>query len=203
MTANGTPERRSDEWARVSAASSAVAVMARYVIGLHQLSPIELPAWLTALELPVGWRTGRFENAPSQPWRIAVYGPHVEGGFDGCETVAVFGFHGALPLRVLMESADCAFRDLDADQIETNRLSVSSGDHVEAVRSTGYFAAGGLWIWGQHSYFLADSPSSGTGVLIHQSIFVESSRRSALCSDVAALSDQILNSFVAESVSGP
>jgi hypothetical protein len=147
-----------DEWSRVSAVTSLVEVLARNVIGLHQLPDNEVPAWLDRLRVPSDWRVGRLADAANQPWRIAVRGAHPEGGWDGCETIAVYGFSGAVPIEVLTNNGDCTF------------------------------ALG--------------PPTSEDGLLVHQSIFVESSRHSALEPDIADLSSVVLAAFITAMGSG-
>lgn len=114
----------------------------------------------------------------------------------------MYGFSGAIPVDVLSDNADCTLRDLEAVGIETVSLLLSPVDSLGAVRTSGYFAAGGLWIWAQHSYFAAKSPVPESSFLIHQSVFVESSQRPALDADVTALSDTMHKAFVGATDSG-
>lgn len=203
MTSNGSVDLPSEEWGRVSTASSLVGLVSRYVIDLQQLSREQMPGWLVGLDLPAGWRSGRLEGRSGQPWRISVCGPQPDGGRDGCETIAVYGYSGAVASKMLLELAGCTLVDLGAVDIETVPLVSSPADRIGAVRSTGCFAAAGLWIWAQHSYFAARTSVPGRGILIQQSVFVESSRRAVLGPDVAMLSNVVLNAFVGAAGSGP
>lgn len=173
-----------------------MALISRYVVDLQQLSNEQMPDWLIGLDVPAGWRSGQLDGRSAQPWRICVCGPQTDGGWDGCETIAVYGYYGAVASKILLEQAGCTLVDLGAVDIETVPLVSSPTDRIAAVRSTGCFAAGGLWIWAQHSYFAAKTSVPGGGILIQQSVFVESSRRTALDPDVAILGDALLNAFV-------
>jgi hypothetical protein len=82
MTSNGSVDLPSEEWGRVSTASSLVGLVSRYVIDLQQLSREQMPGWLVGQDLPAGWRSGRLEGRSGQPWRISVCGPQPDGGRD-------------------------------------------------------------------------------------------------------------------------
>jgi hypothetical protein len=83
------------------------------------------------LGVPDGWRIAGFDSGDTQPSRIAaVYGQRPRGGWDGCETITVFGFTGIPNLDDVRRNADCTLRDLDADAITTQRLVVPPGQEL-------------------------------------------------------------------------
>ena len=180
------------EWRRVSSARSPVILMAAHVANLRLMADNEVPMWLTRLAVPMGWRVGRYNGLAAAPWRVAVTGPHDDGGWDGCETITVYMFDGVIPLHALDADADVALRDLDAADITT---TVLYSDHSGAVvRSSGYLAAGGVWIRALHSYFATE------GMLIHQSIYVDVRADAALSPGVEQLSREVRSAFDSRSL---
>jgi hypothetical protein len=95
---------------RVSAISSVLNVVAAHVDDFVQFHGDELPEWLTGLGVPVGWRIARVDCCGTQPSRMAVCGPHFDGGWDGCDTISVFGFTGVAPV----DEVRCAATDTSA-----------------------------------------------------------------------------------------
>jgi hypothetical protein len=185
------------EWRRPFVAQPAAEVVSSHVADLSQLAPDDVPQWLTALRVPTGWRTGRLESGKHQPWRIAVCGPRSGGGWDGCETIAVFGFTGFPPPDVIQRNSEWILRNLKADAVATVALATPPVTGVCAARSTGYFRTAGLEIWAQHSFYVVGSDEPCQGRLIQQCVFVESSRETALKNDIAHLSDALHNRFIA------
>jgi hypothetical protein len=48
-----------------------------------------------------------------------VTGPHPDGSWDACETIAVYAFDGMVTVEVLQVDSDVTLRDLDATDIST------------------------------------------------------------------------------------
>jgi hypothetical protein len=184
------------EWQRLASVSSVVDVVAASVDGIAQLHVDEIDEWLNGLGVPDGWRIARFDSGDTQPSRIAVYGQRPRGGWDGCETITVFGFTGIPNLDDVRRNADCTLRDLDADAIITQRLVVPPGPGVVAARSSGYFSTAGQRVWAQYSAYIAGSHPSGQGRLIEHNVFVESACRARLNDDVAKLSEAVHHAFL-------
>lgn len=128
---------------RPSEAQSATGVLACHVADFSQLSCNDVPDWLTRLRVPAGWRTGRLDGGGHQPGRIAVCGERTGGGWDGCETIAVFGFTGFPPIDVIESNSEWTLRNLESDCVATVALATPPVEGVYAVRSTGYFLHGG------------------------------------------------------------
>lgn len=179
------------EWQRVSAARSPVAGVAAHVTGLRLAPEVDVPKWLGLLSVPTGWQVGRFDGLKNAPWRIAVTGPQHETGWDGCETIAVYLFEGVIPAPALQASADLALNNLEAVNIETTALLTHGTGTI--VRSSGYLAAGGVWIKALHHCLAAE------GLLVHQSIFVDARVEAALAPDVEYLRYTLSTAFAARS----
>jgi hypothetical protein len=69
------------EQRRLVGASSVINAVAGYVDDLVQLSPEQLPDWLTALGVPAGWRIARLEGTAvaQAAWRCAANNPMAAG----------------------------------------------------------------------------------------------------------------------------
>jgi hypothetical protein len=173
-----------------------VGVVARNVDALVQLGEENLPGWLTGLGVPPGWQLVRLEGSNAQPARMAVCGPQLDGGWDGCETINVFGFTGSPRDDVVCGNSDCTLRDLDAVDVTTHILATPPVPGVTAVRSSGYFATAGLWVWAQYNTYVAGAEAPSQGRIVQQCLFVESSRQAALDADIAQLGDAVHRGFV-------
>lgn len=184
------------ELRRLAGASSVVNVVARHVDGLVQLRPEQLPGWLKDLGVPPGWGIALVEGGNVAPSRIAVYGPHSDGRWDGCETITVFGFTGEPPEEVMREHADCTLRGLGADDITTSTPAASLIPGVTAVRGSGYLTAAGRRVWTQHSVYVVGSNAPGEGRLIQHSLFVDASCQARLADDIAQLSNALQRAFL-------
>ncbi|MBO0885172.1 MAG: hypothetical protein J2P17_33565 [Mycobacterium sp.] len=189
------------EQRRLAAASSIAAVLARHVDDLVQLRRDQLPEWVQRLSIPAGWRIAQIEGADVAPSRIAVYGPHPDGRWDGCETISVFRFTGISPDGVVRDNADCTLRDLDAEDITTSTPVASMIPGVTAVRCNGYFTAAGQRVWAQYSIYVVGSAVLGEGRLIQHSLFIESSCRARLTDGIAQLSNAVQRAFI-DSING-
>lgn len=183
------------EWRRL-AASSAVGAVAGHVNDLVQVGTEDLPGWLTGLGVPPEWQHAHLEGSGVQPARIVVCGRRPDGGWYGCETITVFGFTGIPPEDVVCGSSDCTLRDLDAVGVTTRVLATPPMSSVAAVRSSGYLATAGLWVWAQYSTYVTGSGTPGQGRILQQCLFVESSRQSVLDADIVELGDTVHRAFV-------
>jgi hypothetical protein len=189
------PDDLSTEQRRVPTVSSVLNIVAAHVNDFVQLRGDELPEWLTELGVPLGWRIARVDCGGIQPLRVAVCGPHFDGGWDGCDTISVFAFTGVAPVKVVRDNADCTLRDLDAEGVTTSILATPPTPGVCAVRSSGYFSTAGLWVWAQYSTYLAGSDIPGQGRLIQHSIFIESGCQARLSDDIIQVSNAIHYAF--------
>jgi hypothetical protein len=185
----------STERRRLGAVSSVVSVLARHVDDVMQFRSWNLPAWLTQLGVPPGWQIGHLADSAVEPSRIAVYGPQPDGGWDGCETISVFGFTGTPPGELAHDNADCTLRDLGAAGVTTHALDTPLLSRGTAVRSSGYFGTAGLWVWAQYSTYVAGSPQPGQGRLVQQAVFIESKCQARLSADIAQLNDALYQAF--------
>jgi hypothetical protein len=181
---------------RVSAISLVLNVVAAHVNDFVQFHGDELPEWLTGLGVPVGWRIARVDCCGIQPSRVAVCGPHFDGGWDGCDTISVFGFTGVAPVDGVRDNADCTLRDLGAEGVITSILATPPTPGVCAVRSSGYFSTAGLWVWAQYSTYLAGSDASGQGRLIQHNMFIESGCQARLGDDIIQVGNAIHYAFL-------
>jgi len=194
-----TPEPRptplTSDWpvelGRLTAVSSVVDVVNRHVSDLAPISPNNLPRWLTRLAVPPGWRLAHLAGSPPQPARIAVHGQRPDSTWEGCETISVFGFTGVLSATVVHDNADCTLRDLNAEGITTVALATPPISGATAVRSRGYFTAGGRRVWAQYTIYVAGSKSPGQGMLIEQSLFIAAGWRRRLWNDIDQLGNAI------------
>lgn len=185
------------EQRRLAGASSVVNTVAGYVDDLVQLPGEQLPDWVTALGVPMGWRIARVEGSVVAPARMAVCGQRPDGRWDGCETITVFRFTGMPAIDVVHNNADCTLRDLGADNIITRVLMAPMPAGVTAVRSSGYFRVGGRWVWAQYSTYMAGSDAGGQGRLIQHTVFAEAGSVQRLSDDIARLSNAVHHAFLA------
>jgi hypothetical protein len=191
----------STERRRLAAVSSVVSVLASHVDDVVQFRSWNLPAWVTQLSVPPGWQIGHLASSDAQPARIAVCGQQSDGGWDGCETINVFGFTGIAPVDVVHESADCTLRDLAAAGITTQIVDTPLLPAATAVRSSGYFGVAGLWVWAQYSTYVFGSETPGQGRLIEQAVFVESGCQARLADDIAQLTHAVYRAFATAAAS--
>ncbi|MBB3750050.1 hypothetical protein FHT44_002511 [Mycolicibacterium sp. BK634] len=169
-----------------------VHTVAKHVTGLHVVPREELSEWGSRLGVPSGWLKGRYTgDDPTQPWRIAVFGPQPDGGWVACETITVFAFNGTLPHGLLLEKADHTLRALESVNVTTASVGDSECWYSHGVCSTGFFSAVGLWVWGQCNYYLSDSDAFRQGLLIEQCLFVEADQRPSLVDDIQQLVDSV------------
>jgi hypothetical protein len=190
----GTDDTTTAEQRRLAAAPSIAATVARHVDGLAELDAENLPGWLTGLGAPPGWRLARLEGSPIEPARVAVYGQHPDGSWDGCETIRAFGFTGALAADVLRANADCTLRGLSAENITAGALAAPPP--ATAVRSSGYFTTAGRRIWAQFSTYVAAPTPAARGLLIEHSLIIDSDCRARLSDDITNLSNAIHHAFL-------
>jgi hypothetical protein len=176
--------------------SAVAGVLAHHVRDLAPVATYELPAWLQQLRFPTGWLPTQFDSSLAQPARVAVCGPHPDGGWDGCETISLFRFTGTPSEGLVLDASDRMMRDLDAEAITTRPLTIPSVSQITAVRSSGYFSAAEQCIWLQYSTYLVGSESPGGATLIEHSIFVDSARRAGLRDDITQLSSAVHDTFI-------
>jgi hypothetical protein len=189
-----TDDTTAAEQRRLVAAPSIAAAVARHVDALAELDAENLPGWLTRLGAPPGWRLARLEGSPIEPARVAVYGEHPDGSWDGCETIRAFGFTGALPADVVRANADCTLRGLGAENITTGALAASPA--ATAVRSSGTFATAGRRVWAQFSTYVAGPTPAAQGLLVEHSIVIDSRCHAGLYDDITNLSNGIHHAFL-------
>lgn len=193
MTTSG----QSDERRRLVSAASLTDVVAGSVRAFVPLSVLDALPGIGAAGVPDGWHLAAPGDNGEQPVRVAVTGHRSRGGWEGCDTVAAFGFTGIPPIDVVVDHAACTLRDLDAAGVTTRTLDTPPAPNACAVRSSGYFTAAGLRMWGQFTTCVAGSEHPGMGRLIQHSLFVVTQRRTQLRRDIAYLSDTIATSFAA------
>jgi hypothetical protein len=190
-----TTPQHSDEWQRLSSAPSLPDIVARTVTDFTAL-PVKdaLPRHSTSA-VPAGWHLAAPGDNSEQPVRAAVTGHRSRGGWQGCDTLAAFGFTGIAPTDVVIEHAACTLRHLGAAGVTTRTLDIPMMPGVVAVRSAGYVTAARLRMWAQFSTYVAGSGHPGMGRLIHHSLFVITQRRTQLRTDIASLSNSVHTSF--------
>lgn len=187
----------SAEGPRLAAVSSVAGEVARHVHGFTHPRAEAAPQWLTRLGVPAGWRIGHLADSPVEPSRIVVCGQRPDGGWDGCETISVFGFTGNPPDDVVRDNADRTLRDLGATGIKTERVDTSALLGALAVRSSGNFVIAGRWVWAQYSNFVFGSAEPFKGRLIEHIVFVDSKCRAGLRDDVAQLTGAVHQALAA------
>lgn len=200
-----TPHRdeQAAELRHKAGATSVVRALARYVDDLIQLSSEQIPDYLKGLGAPPGWRIARLQGANVAPARIALYGQRPDGRWEGCETIAVFGFTGEPPEQALRESVARTLHDLGAEDIETHSLAATQIPGVTAARSSGYVTVAGQRFWAQYSTYVADSTAPGNGRLILHSLFIESGCRATLADDIAQLGNAVHHAFLTPTTGTP
>lgn len=186
------------EGRRLAAVSSVAGEVARHVHGFTHPRHGTAPSWLTQMGVPAGWRIGHLTGSPVEPSRIAVCGQRPDGGWDGCETISVFGFTGIPPAEVVRENADRTLRDVAATGIKIERVDTSALPGAVAVRSSGNFVILGRWVWAQYSNYVFGSAEPSKGWLIEHIVFVESTCRAGLRDDVAQLTGAVHEALAAQ-----
>jgi hypothetical protein len=191
-----TTPQQSNEWQRLSSATSLGDIIARTVADFAPL-PVRdvLLCDNGTFAVPAGWHLAAPGSSAELPVRAAVTGHRSRGGWQGCDTLAAFGFTVITPVEVGTENAACTLRDLGASGIQTHLLDVRVMSGVWAVRSTGYFTAAGLRMWAQFSTYVACSRLPGKGQLIEHSLFVTTQCRTQLRNDINGLSDTVHTAF--------
>jgi hypothetical protein len=178
--------------------SSLVDIVGRHHNNLAVIPSEQLQDWLAGLPVPPNWHVGQIDNAVLQPSRVAVYGPLPQGGWAGCETLSAFRFTGHAPIALVIEHSDRTLRDLHADSMATYRLDLPSAEGVAAVRSSGYLTAAGRRVWAQYSTYVRNEMQPFDGLLLYQTLVIDSARRAELRDDIGDLSDAVHAAFMAD-----
>jgi hypothetical protein len=178
--------QQSNEWQRLSSATSLTDIVAGTVTEFTPLLVRDvLPCDNDTFAIPAGWHLAASGMSAEQPVRAAVTGHRSRGGWQGCDTVAAFGFTGITPINVATPHAGSTLRDLPAMP------------GVWAVRSAGYFTAAGLRMWAQFSTYAAGTHQAGKGWLIQHSLFITTQWRTKLRADILELSNTVHTAFCA------
>jgi hypothetical protein len=190
----GTDDASAAEHRRLAAVPSPAVAAAGHVGVLAELRAEDLPEPLTRLGAPPGWRLARLADSPIAPVRLAVYGQHPDGSWEGCETIRAFGFTGALPADFVRANADGTLRGLHAENITVGALAAPPP--ATAVRSSGSFTVAGRQVWAQFSTYVAGPTPAAHGLLIEHSLIVDASCRARLDDDITNLSNSIHHAFL-------
>jgi len=189
-----TDDASAAEQRRLAAVPSIAAAAAGHVDALAELRAENLPDWLMRLGAPPGWCLARLADSPIEPGRVAVYGQHSDGSWEGCETIRAFEFSGALPADVVRANADCTLRGLHAENITAGALAAP--EPATAVRSSGSFTVAGRKAWAQFSTYVAGPTSATAGLLIEHSLIIDASCRARLHGDITNLTNGIHHAFL-------
>jgi hypothetical protein len=186
----------SAEWKRLSSAPSLADVVASHVTDFRPL-PVGgvLPSASRAFVVPERWYIAAPGDTTERPVRAFVTGHRSRGGWQGCDTLAAFGFTGIPPAKDIVDRAACTLRALDASSVTTRMLDIPAIPGACAVRSSGYFTAARLRLWGQFSTYIAGSEQPCNGRLVQHSLFVMTQRRTQLRTAIADLSDAVHTAF--------
>jgi hypothetical protein len=109
--------------------------------------------------------------------------------------VSLYRFTGVPATEIVVSQADCAVRDVHAENILTRVLVTPSIPGVAAVCASGYLSTGGLPVWAQYCTYVAGSSSPGQRMLIEHSLFIDSRCLTTLAGDVVQLSRAIHTAF--------
>lgn len=189
-------DRLSAETQRLATLSSIAGAISSEVGHLELLRASRTPPWLTKLGVPPGWEIRHLVDRTAEPSRIAGCGPRPDGGWDGSETISVFGFTGMPSEGVVRRSADCTLRDLAAVDVTTRAIDLPELPAATAMRSTGHFVVAGRRLWAQYSNFVIGSAELGAGRLIEHAVFINSDCELRLSGAVAALTHAVEQAVV-------
>ena len=188
------------EWKRLSSAPSLADVVASHVTDFRPL-PVSgvLPSAGRAFVVPERWFIAAAGDTTDRPVRALVTGHRSRRGWQGCDTLAAFGFTGIPPAKDpakdIVDRAACTLRALDASSVTTRVLDIPAIPGACAVRSSGCFTAARLRLWGQFSTYIAGSEQRSNGRLVQHSLFVMTQRRTQLRTAIADLSDAVHTTF--------
>jgi hypothetical protein len=183
------------ELSQLTALSSVVDVVARYVDDLAPIPARELAEWVAGLAVPTGWQVLSLDAIAAPLARIAVCGQRPEGGWDACDTISVFRFTGFPPREVVEDNAECTLRDLGASESIFTTVAPPPPPGVAAVRSDGHFDIAGKPIWASYETYVAGSDQPGQGRLIQHSVFVDYGSYFRLGRDVGQLTRAVHDAF--------
>jgi hypothetical protein len=184
------------ELSQLTAVSSVVNVVARYVDGLAPIPADELAEWVAGLAVPADWQVLPLDANAAPLARIAVHGQRPEGGWDACDTLSVFRFTGFPPREVVEDNAECTLRDLGAGEGIHTTVAPPPPPGVAVVRSDGHFDIAGKPMYAQYETYVASSDQPGQGRLIQHSIFVDHGSFFRLGRDVGQLTGTVHDAFL-------
>lgn len=182
----------SREWAaRLASVPTVARMLADQVGDLVPVGTDQLRKYIRQLPLPSGWLRTQFDDpALVQPLRMAVC-PNSEGGWDGCETLAVFGFTGTpLSPDLVYQMTEQTLRGLGAEKIATSSWTFPSDQRITEARSSGEINLAGQRVWLQYTTYLANAQPPELGILIEHTILVAAARRVDLREDVETLNNR-------------
>lgn len=188
--------KSTDERQRLSTAISLGDIIAGTVADYRPLTVRDV-LWShdESLTVPTGWLVASAGSSADRPVRVLVTGHRSRGGWQGCDTLAAFGFTGIVPRELGTANASCTLNALGASGITIHKLDVPERPDTWAMHSTGYVTAAGLRMWAQFSTYVAGSQQAGCGRLIEHSVFAVTQQRTQLRSDIKELSDSVQAAF--------
>ncbi|MCV7229094.1 hypothetical protein [Mycolicibacterium komossense] len=190
------PAAAQPDRSRLMSVSSVVDEVRNHVANLSAVPAQNLPEWLQSLDVPPGWQLAQIGTDAVPLGRVVLSGHKPEGGWEGCETLSLFGFNGTLPENVLTESADRTLRDLDADNVNSISLTIAADSSAAAVRSSGYFTTSGRRVWAQYSTYVGRNEGGEEGFLIEHAIYIDAAQRPLLRHDVEDMGDAVHSAFL-------
>jgi hypothetical protein len=168
------------------------------ITDIGALTGAQVPEWLQQLNTPQDWQLVKLSDNPEVPLaRMAVHGPHTDGGWEAADTASMFGYTGWPMFYEVLRHADRTLLDLGAVDIVTKVLPIPPVQWAAALRSTGTAIIGGRRVWVQQSNFVAGSEQPNAGRLIVHSVFVDAASRARLARDTIQMSDAVYHGFVA------
>jgi hypothetical protein len=177
------------EWRRLAAATSLTDAFAGHVDDLTTLPVDDIP-WLSGLSVPPDWQLAL---SPDRRLRVAVYGRVPRGGWQACQTIAMFGFTGAIGAREVVDNAERMLGDLGAARVRSHTPALPG---VAAARSSGRFAVAGRSMWARFATYAVGSADPGQGRLVAHSAFVDADSYFQMGADVGALTTAIESAVV-------